>query len=125
MRGRGSSAVERATPGDEVPGSIPAVAARSPTGWVGVSIMLPAETEVMVSQLCLMCGSTLNCLGARPRYNLVVDEDIKKPTNQTITCYLQVPVTSVSGISPGTSRTTCSTITSWGTQAASTVSSLI
>ena len=28
-RGRGSSAVERATPGEEVPGSIPAVAARS------------------------------------------------------------------------------------------------
>ena len=26
--GRGSSAVERATPGEEVPGSIPAVAAR-------------------------------------------------------------------------------------------------
>ena len=41
----------------------------------------------MVSQLCLMCGSKLNCLmlclGARPRYNLVVDEDVKKPTNQT------------------------------------------
>ena len=40
----------------------------------------------MVSQLCVMCGSTLNCqtlcLGARPRYNLVVDEDVKKPTNQ-------------------------------------------
>ena len=46
----------------------------------------PAETEVLVSQLCLMCGSTLNCqtlsLGARPRYSLVVDEDVKKPTNQ-------------------------------------------
>ena len=41
----------------------------------------------MVSQLCLICGSTYNCqkfcLGARPRYNLVVDEDIKKPTKQT------------------------------------------
>ena len=40
----------------------------------------------MVSQLCLMCGSTLNCqtlcLGARPRYSLVVDEDVKEPTNQ-------------------------------------------
>ena len=37
----------------------------------------------MVSQLCLMCGSTkicqTLCLGARPRYNLVVDEDLKKP----------------------------------------------
>ena len=29
-----------------------------PTVLVGVSIMWPAETEVMVSQLCLMCGST-------------------------------------------------------------------
>ena len=29
LEGRGSSAVERATPGEEVPGSIPAVAARS------------------------------------------------------------------------------------------------
>ena len=42
----------------------------------------------MVSQLCLMCGSTLNCqtlcLGARPRYSLVVEEDVKKPTNQPI-----------------------------------------
>ena len=51
-----------------------------------VGTMPPAETEVMVSQLCLMCGSTLNCqtlcLGARPRYSLVVDEDVKKPTNQ-------------------------------------------
>ena len=43
----------------------------------------------MVSKLCLMCGSTLNCqtlcLGARPRYSLVVDEDVKKPTNQPTT----------------------------------------
>ena len=29
-----------------------------PAGWVGVSIMWPAETEIMVSQLCLMCGSS-------------------------------------------------------------------
>ena len=29
-----------------------------PTGWVGVSIMWPAEIEAMVSQLCLVCGST-------------------------------------------------------------------
>ena len=36
----------------------------------------------MVSQLYLMCGSTL-CLGARPRYNLVVDEDVKKANKQT------------------------------------------
>ena len=34
-----------------------------------------------------MCGSTLYCqtlcLGARPRYNLVVDEDVKKASKQT------------------------------------------
>ena len=29
-----------------------------PTGSVGVSIMWPAETEVMVSPLCFACGST-------------------------------------------------------------------
>ena len=32
-----------------------------PTGWVGVSIMWPAEAEVMVSQLCLVSGSTWTC----------------------------------------------------------------
>ena len=36
----------------------------------------------MVYQLCLMCGCTQNCktlcLGTRPRYSLVVDEDFKK-----------------------------------------------
>ena len=43
------------------------------------------DIAVMVSQLCLVCGRTLNCqtlcLGARPRYNLEVAEDVKKPTN--------------------------------------------
>ena len=42
----------------------------------------------MVSQLCLMFGSTQNCetlcLGARPRYSLVVDEDVKKPKKQPL-----------------------------------------
>ena len=56
-----------------------------PTGWVGVSIMWPANTEVGVSRL--MCGNTLNCqtlcLGAHPRYNLVVDMDVNKPNKQT------------------------------------------
>ena len=62
---------------------------------VSLPLSLPAETEVMVSQLCLMCGSTLNCqtlcLGVRPRYSLVVDEDVKKPTNQP-TLYLSFPL---------------------------------
>ena len=57
-----------------------------PTGWVGVSIMWLAETEVTVSPLWL-------CVAARriirrqswdhPRDSLVADEDFKKPTNQT------------------------------------------
>ena len=58
-----------------------------PTGWVGVSVMRPAETEVMVSPLCLVSGITLNCqtlcLGTRSRHSLNVDEDVKKPTYQT------------------------------------------
>ena len=40
--------------------------------------MWPAETEAMVSHKIVR----RSCLGARPRYNLVVDEDVKKPTNQ-------------------------------------------
>ena len=53
-----AQSVERATPGEEVPGSIPAGGHPLPTGCVGFSMMWPAETEVMVSQLCLMCGNT-------------------------------------------------------------------
>ena len=34
-----AQSVERATPDEEIPGSIAAVATRSPTGWVGVSVM--------------------------------------------------------------------------------------
>ena len=51
-----AQSVELETRGEEVLGSIPAVAALCLL--VGVSIMWPAETEVMVSPLCLMCGST-------------------------------------------------------------------
>ena len=46
-----AQSVEHATPGEEVLGSIPAVAARS-------LLVGSAETEVMVSALCLVCGST-------------------------------------------------------------------
>ena len=53
-----AQSVERKTRGEEVLGLIPAVAALCLL--VGVSIMGPAETEVMVSQLCLMCGSMEN-----------------------------------------------------------------
>ena len=44
--------------------------------------MWPAETEVVVSQPCLMCCQSL-CLGARLRYNLEVDENVKKLNEQT------------------------------------------
>ena len=49
----------------------------------------------MVSELCLMCGSTKNCqtlcLGVRPRYSLVVDEDVKKPNKHAASNYLCSP----------------------------------
>ena len=50
--------VEGATPGKEVVGSIPA-------GWVDVSIMGPAETEVVVSTLCF--GVTARKIARRRR----------------------------------------------------------
>ena len=58
-----AQSAERATPGEEVLGSIHihAVAARPLIIWVRVSVIWPAETEVMVSPLCILCGSTYNC----------------------------------------------------------------
>ena len=76
----------RVTPCEGVLGSIPAVAARSLL--VCVSLMRPAEIEAMA---CLPSLSRVGqyiklsdvSLGTPPRYNLVVDEDVKKPTKQT------------------------------------------
>ena len=51
LGGAVAQSVKWETSGEEFLGSIP-------TGWVGFSIMLSAETEVMVSPLCLGCGST-------------------------------------------------------------------
>ena len=55
-----------------------------PAGWVGVSIMWPTETEVMVSPHCLVWQNVKPSdasLGTRPRYSLVVEEDVKnQPT---------------------------------------------
>ena len=52
--------------------------------YLQISALGPAETEVMVSPLCLVCGSTSDVNpGTRPRYSQVVDEDFKKPNNQT------------------------------------------
>ena len=50
-----TQSTELATLGQEVVGSIPA---SPPTGWVSVSIIRQAETEVMVSPLCV-------CVAAR------------------------------------------------------------
>ena len=78
-----AQSVERATPGEEILGSITAVAARSLL--VGYSVNggdrshgLPALSRVW--QHVKLSGVSL---GTRPRYCLVVDEDVKKPTNQT------------------------------------------
>ena len=38
----------------------------------------------MVSQLCLVAARKIDIsLGTRPRYDLAVDEDVKKPNKQT------------------------------------------
>ena len=83
-RGAVAQSVERATPGKEVLGLIPLIATPPPpTGWVGVSIMWPSETEVMVSPLSRVWQHiklSYVSLGTRQRYNLVVDHDAKKPT---------------------------------------------
>ena len=85
-RGAVAQSVKRTTPGDEVPGSIPAVAARSLlVGSVSVNVTgrdrshgLPALSRVWQH---VKLSDALSW--ARPRYSLVVDEDVKKPTNQT------------------------------------------
>ena len=50
--------------------------------WVGVRIMRPAETKVMVSPL-ILCVQYVKLsgvsLGTRPRESLVAVEDVKKP----------------------------------------------
>ena len=85
--GRGSSAVERATPGEEVPGSIPAVAARFlQVGSVSVKCDRLRQKSWSPSSFSCVAARKIvrrSCLGARPRYNLVVDEDVKQPNKQT------------------------------------------
>ena len=70
-----------------------------PTGWVGASLVRPAETEFMVSQLCLVCGKHVKLsdvsLWTRPRYSLVVDEDVKKPNKQSNTPAATVATTTI------------------------------
>ena len=54
--------------------------------FVGVSIMWPAETSHDLPTLSRV-GQHIKLsdvsLGTRPQYSLVVDKNVKKPTNQT------------------------------------------
>ena len=81
-----AQSVERATPGEKVVGSIPAVTtapyflSRCQFYVTGRdrSNDIPALSHVW-QHVKLSDVS----LGTRPRYSLVFDEDVKKPTNQT------------------------------------------
>ena len=59
----------------------------APTLQIGQNVlMIPAETEAMVSPLCLFVAACkiVRCQSWDPsRGSLVVDEDIMKPTKQT------------------------------------------
>ena len=78
--------VERATPGEEVLGLIPSVAARSLLVW-SVSV----ECDRLRQKSRSPCSASVwqyvklsdVSLETRPRYSLFVDEDVKKPTNQS------------------------------------------
>ena len=60
---------------------------RLPTGWVSVSIMWPAETEVMVSWFCSVWYqiklSDID-LGTCTQYSPVADVDVKKRSKQSL-----------------------------------------
>ena len=55
------------------------------TGFVGVCDRLKQKSWSPLSVSCVAARKDCQtlCLGAPPRYSLVVDEDVKKPTNQT------------------------------------------
>ena len=76
----GPISVGRATPEEEVLGSIPNVTARNLLiGSVSVLCDLLSQKSWSPRSISCVAARTI-WLGARPRYNLVVDEDIKKPT---------------------------------------------
>ena len=82
-RGAVAQSVERATPGEEVVGSISTVGAlfiRS------VSVQCDQLRQKSWSPRSVSCVAALITsdvsLGTRPRYSLGVDWDVKKPTNQ-------------------------------------------
>ena len=82
-----AQSVEHATPGEEVAGSIPAVAAGSLL-FGSVSVQCDRLRQKSWSPHSVSCVGHYVKLsdvsrGTRPRYNLVVDEDVKKPNKQT------------------------------------------
>ena len=83
-----AQAVERTTPGQEVPGLIPAVAAAP--YWLGrcqYNVIGWDRNHGLPTLSCVWQHLKLSdvSLGARWRYSLVVEEDFKKPTKQTKT----------------------------------------
>ena len=81
----GAQSVERWTPGEEVPGSIPAVAARS--YWLGrcqcnVTGLDKSHGLPVLSRVWQHIKLSDVSLGTRPRYSLVIDEDVKKPNKR-------------------------------------------
>ena len=88
FRGGGGVAqwVERTTPGQEVPGSIPAVAAAPYwLGWCRYNVIGWDRNHGLPTLSCVWRHLILSfvSLGACSQYSLVVVEDFKKPTNQT------------------------------------------
>ena len=67
------------------PGSNVCCGSPLPTSWVGVSIMWPAETEVIVSPLSHVSQHVKLSdvsLGTRPQYSLAADKDVNKSNKQ-------------------------------------------
>ena len=82
--GEVAQSVERATPCDEVPGSIPAVAAR-PLLVGSLSVQCDRLRRKSWSPRFVSCVAARKLsdvsFGTRPRYSLAAGEDVKKPTN--------------------------------------------
>ena len=83
MGGAVDQSVERATPGEEVAGSISAVALL--VGSVSVSCDRLRQKLWSPSSISCVAGRKIvrrSVLGPRPRYNPVIAKDVKKPANQ-------------------------------------------
>ena len=95
--------VERSTPGEEVPGSIPAVVARSLlVGSVSVYCDQLRQKPWSPSSVSCVAAHKIarrSVLGLVRDITLVVDEDVKKPTNQRcVVVDIHVPGTQIAHI---------------------------